>query len=285
MSENRFNTIVIIDSIPEGELNTARQLRDDLEIISAAFANELAVLLMRVNCHADLNTSMAAILQNLKSEGQFPLIHLEAHGLDDENGFVLADGSGCSWKQLKDYVTPINIAMGLNLMVVMATCFGGSFSKAIITTDRAPLWGLLGPVRELSASQVQTDFGKFYRTFFESNSGSDAIKTLNNNNPEGLYFMTSAQNWFYDVWRNYKEKQCTKEKIEERARAMYRKLKADKVPKIPGVGSLKRRLKSTEEASFNKFRDFYFMYDLYPNNRERFPVSYREAEEYVSLGA
>jgi len=281
MSQNRFNNIVIIDSLPGDEWNTARLLRDDLETIRAAFANELSVQFMRVDCHADLIASMDAILQNVKSGGQFPLIHLEAHGLDNENGFALADGSGCSWKQLKDLVTPINVAMGLNLMIVMATCFGGSFSKAIMTTDRAPLWGLLGPVRELSAGQVQSDFGKFYRTFFESRSGSAAIKTLNNNNPEELYFMTSAQNWFYDVWRNYKKKQCTKEMIEKRARAMYRKTKADMIAKIPSIGSLKRRLKSYEETYFNKFRDIYFMDDLYPINRERFPVSYLEAEKMI----
>jgi hypothetical protein len=171
--------------------------------------------------------------------------------------------------------------MGLNLMIVMATCFGGSFSKTIMTTDRAPLWGLLGPVRELSAEQVQVDFGKFYRTFFEVKSASAAIKTLNNGKPQDLYFMTTAQNWFFDVWRNYKTKQCTPGKIEERARAMYHKLKGDKLTRIPGIGSLKRRIKSSEEKLFNEYRDKYFMFDLFPGNRDRFPVSYREAEAYA----
>lgn len=82
MSQNRFNTIVIIDSIPEGELNTARQLRDDLEIISAAFANELQIELIRVENHADLVTDMNTVLNNLHNHNQLPLIHLEAHGLD-----------------------------------------------------------------------------------------------------------------------------------------------------------------------------------------------------------
>jgi hypothetical protein len=281
MSQNLFNTIVIIDCIPNDELNTARQLRDDLGIIAAAFADGLHVKLIRVENHTDLVNGMDAIHANLKEKGQFPLIHLEGHGLYDENGFALADGSGCSWKQLNDMVTPINVTMGLNLMIVMATCFGGSFSKAIMTIDRAPLWGLLGPVRELSAQQVQVDFTKFYRTFFEAKSASAAIRMLNNGNPQDLYFMTTAQNWFYDVWKNYKAKQCTPEKLEERARAMYRKLKADLVPRIPSIGSLKRCIKSSEEKLFNKYRDTYFMYDLFPGNQDRFPVSYIEAEWYA----
>ena len=75
MSENRFNTIVIIDSIPEGELNTARQLRDDLEVLSAAFANDLNVQLMRVDNLADLDNCMSLILKNLQNDALFPLIH------------------------------------------------------------------------------------------------------------------------------------------------------------------------------------------------------------------
>ena len=281
MSQNLFNTIVIIDSIPVNDWNTACQLRDDLEIIAAAFADELKVEFIRIENYTDLVVGMDAIQDDLQNKCQLPLIHLEAHGLDDEKGFALADGSGCSWKQLKDMVTPINVAMGLNLMIVMATCFGGSFSKAIMTTDRAPLWGLLGPVRELSAQQVHVDFEKFYRTFFEAKSASAAIRMLNNGNPQDLYFMTTAQNWFYDVWRNYKTKQCTPEKLEERARAMYRKLKADIVPRIQSIGSLKRSIKSSEEKLFNKYRNTYFMYDLFPGNRDRFPVSYSEAEAYA----
>lgn len=281
MSQNHFNTITIIDSIPTGEWNTARQLRDDLEIISVAFAKELHVELIRVENYLDLQEGLNRILSNTKNKGQFPLIHLEAHGLDNENGFSLANGSGCSWKELKEMVTPINVAMGLNLMIVMATCYGGSFSKAIMTTDRAPLWGLLGPVRELSANQVKLDFGKFYRVFFETKSGSAAIKVLNNGNPQDLYFMTSARKWFYDVWKNYKQEQCTEQKLKERARKMYRKLKADRVPRIPGIGSLKRNIKSSEERLFTKFRDIYFMCDLFSENRERFHVSYQEAEDYA----
>jgi hypothetical protein len=43
MSEARFNSIVIIDAIPNGELNTAIKLREDIEIIACAFNNGLNI--------------------------------------------------------------------------------------------------------------------------------------------------------------------------------------------------------------------------------------------------
>jgi hypothetical protein len=39
---------------------------------------------------------------------------------------------------------------------------------------------------------------------------------------------------------------------------------------------------SKESHLFEKFRDIYFMYDLDENNRKRYPVTYEEAESYVT---
>jgi len=61
---------------------------------------------------------------------------------------------------------------------------------------------------------------------------------------------------------------------------MYRKAKSQQLPRTPSIGQLKRLLHSQEVPLFEKYRDTYFMYDIYESNRERFPVSYREAEKY-----
>jgi len=59
---------------------------------------------------------------------------------------------------------------------------------------------------------------------------------------------------------------------------MYRKAKADRIARIPSVGQLKRKIRSMENEYFDRYRDTYFMYDLHPSNRDRFPVTYEKAE-------
>lgn len=279
MSENLFNTIVIIDLIPEGELNTARKLFEDLEIIACLFNGRLKIQYQRVRTLYDLKKIMSKVLQNVQYNGLLPLLHIEGHGLNDENGFSLPDDSNCTWSQFKEFVTPINMTMGLNLMIVMATCYGASFVKAIRTTDRAPIWGIIGPTRELSANQVKTDFPAFYRTFFETQSTTKALKALKTSGPSDLYVMTSAENFFYVVWERYKNEYCTEDKLSERARAMQLRASTEKWKKIPSIRFFKRKLKNIkrEKKLFNSFRNKYFMYDLYPINKKRFPVTYKKA--------
>lgn len=148
--------------------------------------------------------------------------------------------------------------------------------------DRAPVLGLLGPKRKVKTGQVECGFAEFYKSFFESSSLKKAIEVLNATVPDDLYYRTSAQRFFYDVWATYKNIQCTPQEIDKRARRMYRTAKAQQLPRTPSVGQLKRLIRSGESELFEKYRNLYFMYDLDDANRERFPVTYEEAEVYAS---
>lgn len=210
------------------------------------------------------------------------MVALEGHGSDDESGFLVANGAHCSWSRLKEFVTPLNIASGFNIILVLAACFGGSFARAIRTVDRAPVLGLIGPKKEVQAGQLELSFVSFYRTYFESLSLRKAIEELNATAPDGLYYRTSAQQFFYEVWARYRKVQCTKKAIKTRVGEMYRKLKAQKLPVTPSMSQLKRLIRDGAEESFEKYRDIYFMYDLDEANREKFPVTFKEAESYAA---
>lgn len=131
MGSNRLNAIVILDAVPDGELNTARRLREDLEDIASFRADGLRVRYARVQTLDHVEVSLSALLRDTRETGLLPLLHLEGHGFADESGFALPDGKHCDWSKLKELITPLNIATGLNLMLVMTTCYGGSFARAI----------------------------------------------------------------------------------------------------------------------------------------------------------
>jgi len=281
MTDSIFNGIVILDAIPEGELNTARRLKEDLLDISNYIASGLQVRYIRINTIDDLINGLSEINEEIKNNELKPWLHLEGHGLSDQNGFLFANNSICTWCQFKEIITPLNISLGLNLMLILATCFGGSFARAIRTIDRAPVLGIIGPTREVKVGDIEKSFPSFYRTFFNTLSLKEAIKALNADAPDDLYYRTSASQFFYNVWASYKNIACTEKEINNRARRMYREAKSQNLPRTPSIGKLKRKLRSIENTSFDKYRDTYFMYDIVSSNRERFPVTYKEAELYA----
>ncbi len=155
MAEGYFNCIVILDAIPEGELNSAKRLKENLEDLATTFKTRLEIRYVRVIALNDLEKGIEGILNEIKSSALKPWLHLEGHGLVDESGFLTANGTPCAWESFKEIITPVNILSGFNMLLILATCFGGSFTRAIVTTDRAPVLGLVGPVEKVSAGQIE----------------------------------------------------------------------------------------------------------------------------------
>ncbi|MCK4843166.1 MAG: hypothetical protein KAT04_14990 [Methylococcales bacterium] len=278
MHKNIVNGIVILDAIPAGDMNTARRLKEDLLDFSYTLDKTLEIRYIRIDTFLDLENGISSILKEIKAEGLIPWLHLEGHGTDDENGFLLAGGDNCSWSQLKELITPLNINTELNTLLILATCFGGTFAKAISTTDVAPVSGLVGPKYEVKTGEVEQGFIAFYKAFFNSSSLKEAFIALQSTAPKGLYYRTSAEHFFYEVWCSYKVTQCTKKEIHNRAKRMRKEARSQNIAKLPSIGHLKRIIKKQEPVFFNKYRDTYFMYDTSSTTRERYPVTYKKAE-------
>lgn len=282
VGDGRFNCVAIIDAIPEGELNTAKSNYETIRDIAEYTATGLHARYFRADSIGAVEAAILSLKSEVISNGIIPWVHLEGHGAADESGFLTSDQTLCTWSRLKDMIVPLNVATDLNLLLILATCFGGSFARAITTVDRAPVLGLIGPTREITAGEVEVDFPSFYRTFFSTNSLHQAINALTARASPGLYYCTSAEKFFYSVWAGYKVDACSSARVDQRARAMYRELKARNLSRTPSIGKLKRLVSSEEEGQFQKYCETYFMYDINPKNRDRFSVTYQKAEAYAA---
>ena len=282
MNEARVNAVAVLDAIPEGEFNSARRLRDDLEAISATLGLGITIRYFKVKTLLDLESAIRTLLDEMQNGNQLPMLHFEGHGLNDESGVLLGEGDRCEWSVLKELITPLNVSMRLGLMVVFASCYGGSFAKAIRTTDRAPLWGLIGPREQVTADEIERNFAAFYREFFMKSSGAAAIAALNINTTTPRYFVTHAQIFFYRIWAGYKREYCSVEALQERAERMRNEAIQKNVARIPTCEELKLQITVREPEFFEKYAETYFMFDLYTENRERFPVTYAEAESHAA---
>ena len=276
MSEMRFNCVLILDSIPEGELNTARKLAEDLETIASAKPGTPGIKLIPIKFVNDFIKCFSQLVHEIKKTGSYPLIHLEAHGCTD--GLQLADKSQISWKYFKEILVPINISMELNLMLVLGSCHGGTFVTCMDPDDRAPFWGLIGPTSELNVGQIEKDFRLFYTTLFNTLSPYEALIAFNRNIPENRYYIKTAEEFFYEVWKAYLKNHGSKNQLKKLAQRKRKQLKTERVYPLPSINELKREVIGLQYRIFDQFRDKYFMYDLFPNHKNRFPITYKEAK-------
>jgi hypothetical protein len=202
-------------------------------------------------------------------------ILIECHG--DEAGFQLADSSIVDWAELKQPLTDLNIATGLNLIIVVAACTGGAIAKVVDITDRAPFWGLIGPTKPLSARALQQAYIPFYQTLFITKSPSEAVSALEAASEDPVFWRTTARCLFEAAWRMYRQQYCTPEQIESRAARML-KTALSGGSRVTGLQAMKQALIDHEPESFRQYRTTFFMSDIFPEHQQRFDVPYQKWE-------
>lgn len=272
MDSNRFNQILVVDSIPAGEYNTARRLFEELETYAIAYSPSPAIRYVRVENAAEF---FQCILMSKKDADEcdiIPMLHIECHG--DEEGFQFADGSLTDWSELKIPLTELNVATGLNLMVAVAACTGGALAKVMRMGDRAPFWGLVGPTRTLTAGELENAYAALYLTLLSTKSPANAVKAMDQAISPGLFWRTTAQGLFEKVWRNYKSEHCTASALEMRGKRMMERLRESGVSPLPSMDELIRRFIGHEPLAFERYRQTFFMCDLFPEHSNRFPIKY-----------
>lgn len=272
MDSNRFNQILVVDSIPTGEYNTARRLFEDLEAYATAYPPSPAVRYMRVENAAEFFQCILMTKDNAEHRDVVPMLHIECHG--DEDGFQFADGSLADWDELKVPITELNVATGLNLMVAVAACTGGALAKVMRMGDRAPFWGLIGPTRTLTAGELEKAYAALYLTLLSTKSPADAVKAMEQATAPGLFWRTTSQGLFEKVWRNYKSEHCTTAALEVRGRRMMDRLRESGDSPLPSMDELLRRFIAHEPIAFERYRQTFFMCDIFPEHSNRFPIEY-----------
>lgn len=278
MQKVHFNRIVIIQSIPEGELHTGTKLHEDIDMLNIAYDRRLDVKLYNIKTKTELLELLFCLTNEASNYGQIPILHIEAHGRDDNRGLVLASDDFISWKDLKDPLIKLNIATRNNLFIVLAACHGANLTETLLPTDRAPCWGLIGPKKQIPAEVLLKSFSAFYKELLWTGSGGKAVKVLNDAVPQGVigYFFTSAEIFFEQVFRKYLSKSCTKKALDERARNMRKTCKKLGIISYPSINAIKKKHLARASVPFEKYKRLFFMIDLYPENEKRFPIAYSD---------
>ena len=203
MPSSHFSKIVVLQSLPLGEMPTGKRLFEDIETRNVFFQRGL-----KISFNDVLNKPQFLVcLEQLREEaarGTWPLLHIECHGANDKTGIVLADSSFLSWVELKPYLTAINVETRCNLIIVLGSCYGGHLGEIIYLTDRVPCWALIGPTHEVFPNELISNFSDFYTELLRSLDGNNSLKALQSTPLKtGGYFFTTAIGFFQLAYANY----------------------------------------------------------------------------------
>ena len=174
----QFNKIYVLESLPPGERQTGKELYDDVlrwaEYRHGWFRSSYATIETR----KQLLGTMAAIRRDVLRKGIFPLIHLEGHG--SPAGFALTKGmpQHIGWSELADALRKINVATKNNLLLSVASCHGSHIYKGIDITDRAPFFGFIAPLEEVSPAEIVEGYQILYDRIIRTDDFDGAVLAL-----------------------------------------------------------------------------------------------------------
>ncbi|BBO69650.1 hypothetical protein DSCA_35800 [Desulfosarcina alkanivorans] len=279
--ETLFNKVWVIESLRKEDRETGKSLYNDVLLPISLREKNLRI---EIACPTD-KESFFKVLSEVEKEakaGLYPIIHLECHGSIE--GLQLTNFDTVSWEDLRDVFIRINIASQLNTVIVVAACNGIYLINVATILDRAAFWAVIGPVDEISDLELKRDFSAFYETFFKTMSGDEAVNALNKGVPisDRVYHFRSSQALFKRAFLNYHQTHCVGKGKKIRLEALISEAMKDPATRAKGVNWVRKRIKaelSKERKQFIKFKDRFFMIDLFQKNAERFSLSYEDVIE------
>lgn len=270
-----FKTVWVLESLPDGEYRTGKELYDGILLPRHRRDPGLLVEFVDVADREGLFRSLEQIRSTLASTGQVPLIHFETHG--NEQGLGLKSGEFVCYEELCPVLREINILSQDNLFVVVAACQGSylAFMLKDSLTDPCPFWGICGPSVEITAGDVIAGYSAFYEEALVSADMNKALTCLKRAIPHHAdkFNIWNSEYLFLIAFRHYLRDHCNEEAIEKRAQMIITEAELGLRGRIDTAkyGDYIRQRLGTEDGQKQEFKrmvNSFFMHDKFPENSE-----------------
>lgn len=184
---------------------TGEKLLKDLQPLGRGSNPRVEVDFHRIETAGELLGLLLAFTEEYRSERRTPLLHLETHG---NHGGIGARGQCVAWRDLADVLAPLNHITGVNLVVILAACWGFHGVQMLRPSyGPAPFRGLIAPNRELGEAEVLDACLTFYRTIFARLNADEAITAMNGavDPQHETFWHISAETAFMLAFQDYME--------------------------------------------------------------------------------
>lgn len=273
-----FNSIYVIESLPDGDEKTGTQLYEDLLRWQQYKYKGLKTVLLEPKDKLDWTITMENIHDDTVNKGVFPIIHFEIHGSTNKDGLVLASGELVTWESMRAILIKINIASKMNLFVSLAVCHGAYLLTQYKLDQRAFCSGLLGSFDEIKVSDLKIRFTEFYQELFTTFDMNKAYQRLLNSNPgvEIDYKCISALEIFYRIYKNYiitqvNDPERVKQRAMDAAQANGRILET-RQQKRSFQRDFAKQIHKTKNQYYVEHSTTFLMLDLFPEKKQDFNI-------------
>ena len=213
----KFSHLEIIQSLRPGDLHTGRILDGTLRTLGDIPGDRIRY--SEVVTKADLMVKLMQIAGLASTRAEIPILHLECHG--DKSGLELTSGETVTWRELRNPFSLLNQLSGLNFLLVMASCFGGHAIDLMDITAPAPVWGVIGPDKEVNAIELRDGFIAMYSTLFRVGDLGTAIIEMRT---AGLRMpIMTIEELFIRGYRIYLTSDCSPSRMKARAWTRFRR--------------------------------------------------------------
>ncbi len=262
-----MNTLIVMESLDEGEMHTGSWLVDDLaaEMRQASLALGKATVRDRDQFFG----TMERLRRDAGELGRRYILQIDAHG-DQRAGLLLKpSGQVVSWREFVDASREVNNATLNNLVVVLACCHGFHAVLDVSIRDLTPFCSLVGPSAVITAGTIQSTLSSFYRSLIATNDYTDALRTLTPH-----FDVFHAERVLVNAYLGYIKSQCKGRGRRERVDRLLTELRGRQphVDLTVARGQLKALTRPDPQA-YEGYKERFLM-SAHLANAGRFPSSH-----------
>ncbi len=278
----KFNSIVIVESLPLDEVKTGKilhgylqSLLDDLPTVPVLVLHE----------QIDGAEAFRKLIQDISTKvltaGMLPILHIDAHG-SQKDGLWFADESCIGWEEFCDLITPLNRAMGFRLTVVISACFGVDLLSGVRLSRPAPCFAFVAPTDEINVGEVMGRFRDMYRVMLQTLDASKTFEAMTRDKlVRGALIPQTAQNWFDTLMSRYLSDHTTPKAIKDFALRQFINEKSGG-RSVTTMREFKRLFKARLPRIIEDYFSTFFMLQEVPGNRRRFAPFWAKMEHKIA---
>lgn len=267
---------LIIEWLADSDRKTGTELAQRLQTWGSSVE-------LRACCNAaEVLAALYDALEKLRTDGEVPVIHIEAHGLEapqpsDDSGISGPDGHGGEeqllWSQMAPLLGIINVESRFQLLLVGASCYGLTALDGFNIKQAAPFAALVGFATTVQERSLFEGMVELYRQLLLASHRNipEAVRAANRELNIGEALITTSFSAFAEgVIRSYARHELEPSyRLSENERLVREKLN---MGQVVSLGEMTRLHSLISLRNCQQAVRIWFAYDVIPENRNRFRI-------------
>ena len=276
MSTFAFNKIFILESLLPKETQTGTLLEQRINHWAPTQGINCQAVTFPVHSMQEWENTWNGIYTSIETMGIIPIIHLEMHGNKTEIGIDKGQNGIIPLTEVFKKVQKANVLSKNNVFLSLAVCKGLNVIRSLGVYQPMPFCGVLGSEETHESDELLENYTIFYKEF---------LTTLNFDKAETVmkaagidadkYILLKPEQVFMNAYLGYLESYKTDEQIANKAIAAAKEgcvIITNDEDKARFIRDYRCKLLMTENKEYQHAVDTYFMFDKYPEIRERFQI-------------